>query len=256
MLVRISVKVLKYHSRKVEEIKMRLDKFLAHNGYGTRKDVRKLIKDKHVYVNGDIITDHGFKVNLDQDEVRVGFDTINYTENVYYMLNKPQDTISSTESELYPSVLELLETQRTDLIIVGRLDVDTEGLLLITNDGQFAHQISHGKKNIYKTYYVELQKPFNKKYLEILTQGLELSDGPVKGAKVELIDEMRLLLSISEGKYHQVKRMMHACDNEVAYLKRIQIGSLMLDESLDLGASRLLTDEEIALLLKGDEVFE
>lgn len=231
---------------------MRLDKYLAKNGFGTRKEVRKLIKDKHVLVNGKIITDHGHKLEIDHDEVRVGHEVIDFKEQVYYMLNKPQDTISSTESEMYPSVLEYIDDFRNDLIIVGRLDVDTEGLLLITSDGQFSHKVSHGNRNVYKTYHVELEKPFDTKYIQDIEEGLRLNDEVLKPASIEVIDDKTLHLSISEGKYHQVKRMMHACDNEVVYLKRIQIGNLKLDETLELGAYRELTSNEVSDLIKGE----
>ncbi len=228
---------------------MRLDKFLAHNGFGTRKQVRQLIKEGAVFVNDIVTFDHGTLLKLETDEIRVHDDIIDYVQNTYIMLNKPQDYICSTESDQYPSVLELIDSYRNDLIIVGRLDVDTEGLLLITNDGHFSHQISHGKKEVFKTYYVKLLKPFNPKFTMEIEQGIHLSDGKAKAAKIRLIDEFTLELSISEGKFHQVKRMMHACDNEVEYLKRIQIGNLKLDENLTPGSYRELTQSEIDTII-------
>lgn len=228
---------------------MRLDKFLAHNGLGSRKDVKKLIKQKQVRVNGQTVQDPGILIDTHEDQVQYGDQILHFKEHVYYMLNKPQGYICSHDFGMYPSALELIDDPRPDLIFVGRLDVDTEGLLLITNDGQFSHQIAHGKKEVYKKYYVELQKDFQKEYLSKLEEGMILDDEKLKPAKVDLIDSKSLYLSIAEGKYHQVKRMMHQCDNEVTYLKRVQIGSLTLDEKLSLGEYRELSDDEISLFI-------
>lgn len=226
---------------------MRLDKFLANNGFGSRKDVKKIIKSEVVTVNDKIIKDSSAHIDTENDIVSVENKIIHYTTDVYYMLNKPAGYICSHDTSLYPSVLDLIEDTRTDLIIVGRLDVDTEGLLLITNDGQFLHQVAHGKKEVDKKYYVELEKEFDLSCIEELESGIELNDGLLKPAKVEMLSDKSLLLSISEGKYHQVKRMMHYCGNEVLYLKRVEIGDLKLDESLELGEYRELTKGELSL---------
>ena len=218
---------------------MRLDKFLANNGFGSRKDVKKIIKSKVVTVNNKITTDSGAHINIENDIVSVGNKIIAYTKDVYYMLNKPSGYICSHDTGLYPSVLDLIDDTRTDLIIVGRLDVDTEGLLLITNDGQFLHQVAHGKKEIAKQYYVELEKEFDLRYIPELETGITLEDGLLKPAKIEMINSTSLLLSISEGKYHQVKRMMHYCNNDVIYLKRVKIGDLKLDKNLELGEYKI-----------------
>lgn len=229
---------------------MRLDKFLAHNGYGSRNDVKKLLKEKVVTVNGNVITKGTLKLDVDHDIVKVDTEEIDYIGKVYYMMNKPAGYICSHYSNLYPSVIELIDTHREDLIMVGRLDVDTEGLLLITNDGQFSHQIAHGKKDIRKTYYVELRDEFNEAYIEDLEAGIMLDEDLLKPAKVEIIDKLSLYLTISEGKYHQVKRMMNYADNEVIYLQRVRIGNLDLDEGLELGDYRYLSDDEIESLLE------
>ena len=151
------------------------------------------------------------------------------------MLNKPAGYICSHDGRLYPSVLKLIDNPRPDLIIVGRLDVDTEGLLLITSDGKFAHRVSHGKKDVYKQYYVELADDFELSYIKQLEAGIEIDDELLKPALVEIIDKKSLLLSIAEGKYHQVKKMMKYCNNEVIYLRREKIGGLALNPSLDIG---------------------
>lgn len=227
---------------------MRLDKLLAHNGFGSRKDAKRIIKSRVVLVNEIIVVDPAFKVNIQKDIVNVDDEIIKYKEEVYYMLNKPSGYICSHEESLYPSVLQLIDDFRTDLIIVGRLDVDTEGLLLITSDGKFSHQIAHGNKNVYKKYYVELEKEFDLNYIKDLESGITLDDTLLKPAKVELLDNKALLLSISEGKFHQVKRMMHYCNNEVLYLRREQIGNLSIDENLDIGQYRELSEAEIKSL--------
>lgn len=228
---------------------MRLDKFISMNGYGSRKEVRSFIKAKHVLVNKVIIKDAGTIINPEMDIVEVNGTPIEFTSDVYLMLNKPQGYICEHNPVQYPSVLELLDTKRNDLFFVGRLDADTEGLLLITNDGQFAHQIAHGKKDITKTYEVHLMKPFNINYIKDLEIGILLDDGIIKPAHVDVIEPDVIHLTISEGKYHQVKRMMIYCDNEVRYLKRLSIGALQLDNNLKLGQSRNLTIDEIQTLL-------
>lgn len=224
---------------------MRLDKFLAHNGYGSRNDVKKLLKEKIVTVNGDVVTKGTVKIDLEHDVVSVMMEAIDYVEKVYYMINKPAGYICSHHSNLYPSVLDLIDTNRDDLIMVGRLDVDTEGLLLITSDGQFSHRVAHGNKDVYKTYYVELRDKFNENYISELEAGIMLDDEMLKEASIEMIDEQSLYLSIAEGKYHQVKRMMIYADNEVVYLKRMRIGDVLLDETLELGEYRELSEAEI-----------
>lgn len=228
---------------------MRLDKFLSLNGFGSRKQVRGMIKAKQVRVSEHIIKDVGHIINTSSDKVFVDDIIIEYTENLYLMMNKPAGYICEHNPVEYPSVLELLDTQRTDLFFVGRLDADTEGLLLITNDGQFSHQIAHGKKEIKKTYEVHLKTPFDTSFISKLEKGIILDDLQLKPAQVKMLEEDKLLLTISEGKYHQVKRMMIYCNNEVVYLKRIQIGSLSLDESLNLSEYRDLSGKEINLLL-------
>lgn len=224
---------------------MRLDKYLAHTGFGSRKEVRLLVKKKHVMVNDVIERDFSIILDLSKDKVSVDGQVIEYEEMVYIMMNKPKDYICEHNPVDYPSVLELIHEYRNDLIFVGRLDADTEGLLLITNDGHFSHRVAHGKKDTTKQYYVKLEKDFQTEFIKDLETGIMMDDALLKPAKVELVSEKEILLTISEGKYHQVKRMMHYCDNEVSYLKRMKISSLELDPTLDLGEYRSLTQEEI-----------
>ena len=211
-------------------------------------EIIKANKDKLVLVNDELIIDPKTIIDSENDEVSVEGEIINYQEKIYYMLNKPAGYICSHDDGIYPSVFELIDNLRPDLIAVGRLDVDTEGLLLITSDGKFSHQVSHGKKDVDKQYYVELEKDFNKSFIQDLEAGITLEEHPLKPAKVEMIDDKSLLLSISEGKFHQVKKMMNYCDNEVLYLRREKIGGLELDQSLQLGEYRELTKAELDLI--------
>ena len=231
---------------------MRIDKFLAHNGFGSRNDVKKLLKEKVVSVNGEVVTKATFKIDIEHDIVSVSDEAIEYQEKVYYMMNKPAGYICSHVSNQYPSVIDLIDSYH-DLIMVGRLDVDTEGLLLITNDGQFSHQIAHGKKDIFKKYYVELEEDFDASFIPDLEAGIMMDGEFLKEAKIEIIASNKIYVYIAEGKYHQVKRMMNYAHNEVAYLKRLSIGNLDLDETLDLGEYRDLTLEDFEKLLEVKE---
>lgn len=226
---------------------MRLDKFLSHNGFGSRKDVKAIVKKKRVKINDTLVLDAATVLDVDIDKVSVDEILIAYTHHAYFMLNKPAGYECSHIENNYPSVLQLIHETRNDLIMVGRLDADTEGLLIITNDGQFSHTIASGKKDVAKTYYVELDQPFDEQFIPILASGLPFEEGFLKPAHVKQISEKSIELSIYEGKYHQVKRMMHACNNEVTYLKRIAIGDLKLDTTLELGAYRTLSEAEIRL---------
>jgi 16S rRNA pseudouridine516 synthase len=226
---------------------MRIDKFLAHNNFGTRKTVRQLLKQKRVRQNETLLSDPSTIINPETDIIYVDDQAIFYQEDIYIMMNKPQGYECTHTPNLYPSVLELLDFYREDLIFVGRLDVDTEGLLLITNDGQFSHKIAHGKKEIYKDYYVKLAESFDLAFVDPLNKGITLDEKPLKPAYITVINDNTIILSIAEGKYHQVKRMMHYCHNEVTYLKRIKIGKLALDDTLEPGYFRDLSQEEIDL---------
>lgn len=229
---------------------MRLDKFLSHAGYGTRKEVKKVIRAGWVSVNDICVRNDDFKINESNDIVRVDGETVNYQANYYIMLNKPSGYVSATMDERYPTVLELIEEDFAfDLFPVGRLDMDTEGLLLLCNDGPLAHDLLSPRKHVDKQYYVELLKPYDANDIVALESGIAINDEETcKPAKVEVIDETKLYLTIQEGKYHQVKRMMHAIQNEVTYLKRVRMGTLVLDEALAIGDYRMLSENEIKAL--------
>lgn len=232
---------------------MRLDKFLAHANYGTRREVKKIIRSGWVSVNDKIIRNDDYKIDETKDIICVDGEIVNYQKYYYVMLNKPDGYVSATIDDRYPTVLDLIyEDFALDLFPVGRLDLDTEGLLLLSNDGSLSHELLSPKKHVDKEYYVTLEKPFSEQDIATLEAGVAINEQEVcKEAKVKRIDENKMYLIIQEGKYHQVKRMMHAINNEVTYLKRVRMGSLVLDEDLALGAYRMLSEEEIKML-KGE----
>ncbi|GIN88162.1 pseudouridine synthase [Heyndrickxia sporothermodurans] len=233
---------------------MRVDKFLANAGYGSRKEVKKILKDGLVQVNGVIVKDSKVHIDPTLVEVTVQGELVIYREFIYLMMNKPPGVISATEDIHDQTVIDLLESMDTVLepFPVGRLDKDTEGLLLITNDGQLAHQLLSPKKHVPKTYFAVIEGEVTEEDKKAFKQGIILDDGyhTKPGDLVILKSGKRsdIELTITEGKFHQVKRMFEAVGKKVIYLKRIQMGQLHLDESLNLGEYRDLTEEEIKLL--------
>ena len=228
---------------------MRLDKYLAHAGFGTRKQVKEFVRKGYVLVNDVVVKKDDIKIDEKKDVVVVDGQVVEFEQDVYIMLNKPQGVISATEDDRYETVLDCIGTARNDLFPVGRLDIDTEGLLLITNDGVLAHDLLSPKKHVDKIYEVHLDQPWNPEFEKEIEKGIRINDEEVcLPATVEQIDQKILLLTITEGKFHQVKRMMHACDNEVIFLKRLTMGPLHLDEDLEPGQWRPCTEEEISAL--------
>lgn len=233
---------------------MRLDKFLAHANYGTRREVKKIIRSGWVSVNDQIVKNDDFKIDESKDIICVDNEQVIYQQFYYIMLNKPNGYVSATIDDRYPTVIDLIyEDYALDLFPVGRLDLDTEGLLLLTNDGSLSHELLSPKKHVDKEYYVELEKEYSDQDIKTLEAGVAINDQEVcKEAKVKRIDNNKMMLIIQEGKYHQVKRMMHAIENEVTYLKRVRMGTLKLDKTLPLGEYRALNEEEIKML-KGEK---
>ncbi len=231
---------------------IRLDKILAHSGYGSRKEVKELIRKGFVMVNGEIITDDDFKVDEINDEITIADSTIKYEKNIYIMLNKPDGYISATYDNHDPIVLDLIEGyEKRNLFPVGRLDKDTVGLLLITNDGDLAHRMLSPKKHVDKTYYLKFEGELTLDKISKFQEGIILDDGYLcMPASYNRINNNEGMLTIKEGKYHQVKRMLEALDCKVTYLKRISFGPLTLDEKLQEGEYRFLTEEELGLLFK------
>lgn len=221
---------------------MRLDKFLANMGVGTRSEVKQLLKNGTVKVNQNKVKSPKLHVNPNSDEIMVNDEVVSYIDKVYIMLNKPKGYISATEDELHPTIIDLIpEYAHLNIFPVGRLDKDTEGLLLVTNDGQFNHEVMNPNKHVSKTYEVYSKHPITQFDIDEFKSGIELSDGKLKPAILKKVDDYVSHVTIYEGKYHQVKRMFHSIENEVLELKRIKIAELELDHNLDLGSYRLLT---------------
>lgn len=229
---------------------IRLDKYLAACGLGTRKEVKKIIRNGKVCVNGIVVKKDDLKIDELVDVVECDGERLNYTEFVYIMLNKPQGVISATTDTYDQTVIDLIDDYHKDIFPVGRLDKDTEGLLLITNDGQLAHELLSPKKHVEKEYYVEITNKLTNESIKQLETGIEIDEGLCLPAKVNIIDDNCLNMIIMEGKFHQVKKMIKACNSEVTYLKRVRMGEIIIDESLELGESRYLNDSEMEYLNK------
>ena len=231
---------------------MRLDKFLAHVTGNSRSDVKKFLKQKQVRVDGEVVTSAGFHVNVDKHVVTMFDDELYYQKYVYIMMNKPQGYLSATKDGQEQTVMELLDEyyNRFDLSIAGRLDKDTEGLLILTNDGQFLHNIITPKKQVYKRYIAHIQGELTVENMTALEAGVVIKDG--KGiefttapARINIVSDGKVEISIAEGKFHQVKRMFASVGCKVIYLKRLAIGGLKLDEYLELGEYRELEVDEL-----------
>ena len=233
---------------------MRIDKFLSNMGFGSRKEVKVLLKSKAVEVNGEIIRDPKVHVDEHADQVLVGGEAVAYTEFIYLLMNKPQDVISATEDKYDQTVIDLLaeEDQHFEPFPVGRLDKDTEGFLLLTNDGKLAHELLSPKKHVDKTYYALIEGRVSEEDAEAFKKGVALEDGYVtKPASLNILESgpvSKIELTITEGKFHQVKRMFESAGKRVVYLKRLSMGPLSLDPELGLGEYRHLTEEEVTSL--------
>ncbi len=226
---------------------MRIDRFLSNLKYGTRKDIQKAIKRKQVFLNNNLVTNGSIKINQNIDKVTFDDELVYYKETILLMMNKPKGYVSATKDGKEKTVLELIDFpySRFDLNIAGRLDKDSEGLLLLTNNGKLLHNIISPNKDVYKKYFVRVEKPFRK--LKKLEGNYEILDGRsftfVPSSPItERINDFEFYLSIKEGKFHQVKRMVEHFSNKVTYLKRVQIGQIKLDENLKLGEYKEIID--------------
>ena len=234
----------------MDVIMIRLDKFLADMSIGTRTEVKKLIRQGKVAVDGLTVKSPDFKIDIDRQSVTCNGITVTYETYEYYMLNKPAGVISATSDVKDKTVLDLIDNKkRKDLFPVGRLDKDTEGLLLITNDGELAHCLLSPKKHVDKLYFAKVEGVVTSEDIEIFAKGLDIGDGDYTNpAKLEILKSNEISevkLTIQEGKFHQVKRMFEAVGKKVIYLKRLSMGKLYLDESLALGEYRPLTKKEL-----------
>lgn len=231
-------------------VMVRLDKYLADMGIGTRTEVKKYIRQGKVKVDGIVIKTPEMKIDVNLQEVLCMEQPVVYEEFEYYMLNKPAGVISATTDERDKTVIDLITNKkRDDLFPVGRLDKDTEGLLLITNDGDLAHRLLSPKKHVDKVYYAKVKGVVTKEDAKKFAEGLSIGQGETaKPSNLEILvsDEIsEIKLTIQEGKFHQVKRMFASVGKEVVYLKRLSMGSLVLDEQLELGTYRPLTRKEL-----------
>ena len=232
---------------------IRLDKYLADMGIGTRQEVKKYIRQGRVTIDGEIMKKPEYKVDESSQQVCMDHVPVGYAEYEYFMLNKPAGVISATEDRMQKTVIDLLEDKkRKDLFPVGRLDKDTEGLLLITNDGDLAHRLLSPKKHVDKRYFAKIKGVVTEEDTEAFQKGVNIGteEDPemTMPGRLEILirDEItEIRLTIQEGKFHQVKRMFEAVGKEVIYLKRETMGTLILDESLQPGEYRYLTDEEL-----------
>lgn len=223
----------------------RLDKYLASIPVGTRSQVKDMIKKGRVRVNDTVALKPEQKIISDRDLVTVDGKAVCYEEYVYYMLHKPAGVISATTDPKKETVLSLLPDKRKDLFPVGRLDIDTEGLLLITNDGELCHRLLSPRHHVDKCYYAQTDLPIPSDAPERFEQGLDLGDFTSMPAKLVIQSETEAYVTVQEGKFHQVKRMFEAVGVTVTYLKRLSMGSLVLDEALAPGESRPLTKQEL-----------
>lgn len=232
----------------------RLDKVLSNFGYGTRKEIKDAVKNGLVTVDGITVKDSGLHVDPENSLIQIGNETLRYRKNIYIMMNKPNGVVSATEDKHLKTVVDILpeELRCFDLFPVGRLDIDTEGLLILTNDGKTAHELLSPKKHVSKRYYAIIEGEVTSEDVVKFKQGVVLDDGyetlPGELFILKSGECSEIELVIYEGKFHQVKRMFEAVGKKVKYLKRISMGDLKLDERLITGECRELTGQELKLL--------
>ena len=234
-------------------MRIRLDKYLVDMGCGTRSQVKREIAGGSVMVNGVPARRPEDKIDTEKDSVVFRGSPVGYVEYEYFMLNKPAGVVSATEDRKERTVLDLIDArQRKDLFPVGRLDKDTEGLLLITNDGEMAHRLLSPKKHVDKVYYARVAGRITEEHVELFAEGVDIGDEkPTLPAELTVLSSgeiSEIELVIREGRFHQVKRMFQAAGGEVIYLKRLRMGSLVLDGGLEPGEYRKLTEEEVRAL--------
>lgn len=240
----------------VERMKLRLDKYLADMGIGTRTEVKRAISKGQIQVDGETVKRPERKIDTEKEKVFYQGKAVAYAEYEYYMLNKPAGVVSATEDQKDRTVLDLIsEKQRKDLFPVGRLDKDTEGLLLVTNNGELAHRLLSPKKHVDKVYFARIDGRVTEEDVKIFEKGLDIGEDKLTlPAHLEILkseETSEIRLTIREGKFHQVKRMFHAVGKEVTYLKRLEMGGLVLDPELALGEYRELTAQEVKVLCEG-----
>ena len=230
----------------------RLDKIVANMGGFSRREVKDMIRQGRIFVNGVAAATTEQKVDPYADSIRIDGAQLSYEENTYLLLNKPAGVVSATEDSREKTVIDLLppELRKRGLTPVGRLDKDTEGLLLLTNDGELNHRLTSPKYQVDKVYYAEVDGTLAAADTARFAQGVVLSDFTCLPAKLEILTEHTCLVTVQEGKFHQVKRMLAACGKPVIFLKRLSMGPLKLGETLPVGTFRPLTPQEVVALQK------
>lgn len=233
---------------------LRIDKVISNQTKYSRSDVKKLIKSKKIKVNNIIIDKADFKVDIKKDLINIdGIDLV-IKQNIYLVMNKPKGYISATEDKNKSTILDLIsdDYKGRNIFPVGRLDKDTTGLIILTDDGEFAHNILSPKKNSKKIYKVIIDIPITKEMIDGFKNGVDLNDGKCKPSKLEKIDEYEAQVTLIEGRYHQIKRMFGCYKANVLELKRIQIGNFILPEDLKLGAYREILEDEVKRIIVDD----
>lgn len=231
---------------------MRVDKMIGNANLDTRRNIKRNAKKGALVINGEVVKDTSTQVDPNVDEVFYMGEFVDYFENIYIMMNKPSGYLSATFDE-DPTVIDLLDPfyQNLDLSIAGRLDKDTRGLLLISTDGKFVHKVTSPNSNIEKTYLVETRDDIDESFIEKFQEGVEIKEEAyiARPAKLEIIDDKKAIVKVTEGKFHLVKRLFSNLGNEVISLKRTAIGELSLDPHLEEGSYRELTEEELDLFV-------
>ncbi len=228
---------------------MRLDKYLCECGLGTRSQVKVLLKQGKISVNGTLEKDGKVQVDEIADEIKCNQEVLKYQEFYYYVFHKPGDCVCANQDNLHKTVFSYVPMNpKNDLFTVGRLDLDTEGLLLITNDGEFSHRLLSPKKHVDKTYFAIWDKPATTEDITLFEKGLDIGDEKMTlpgELRIDFDNPKQVCITISEGRFHQVKRMSQAVGKEVQYLKRLSMGKFSLDEDLALGEYREFSKEEL-----------
>lgn len=233
----------------------RVDKILSNYGFGTRREIKQLVKNGEVKVDGEIISDSGMHVDPKKSQIEISGQKLNYRQYIYIMMNKPAGVISATFDNRHETVIDILpeEYKCFELFPVGRLDIDTEGLLLITNDGQLAHELLSPKKHVPKRYFAFIEGEVTEDDVKKFEEGIILEDGyKALPAELYILDRdvnSSVDVVIYEGKFHQVKRMFEAVGKKVRFLKRVTMGNLVLDKELAPGECRELTEYELSNLI-------
>lgn len=231
----------------------RIDKIISSQGKYTRSEIKRLASQGKVIVNGEVVKKTDLKVDKFSSKIIINGEKLNFKEHLYLILNKPKGYVSATEDKRDKTVLDLVpnDLYRTSLFPAGRLDKDTTGLMIITDDGKLAHDILAPRKHIKKIYEVILDIPVNEEMVERFAEGIKLNDGKCKSAILEITGENKCNVTITEGRYHQIKRMFGCCNAKIVELNRICMGQLFLPKDLEIGKCRELTIEELKLLKEG-----